>query len=97
MPELHGGVLQDKPKPMQIDMDAESFERVLYVWEFCNNFSEYLSTPQFKIEELVAALRYSFDSDPRNEITGEEFEDEFDWSEQMQMRHIKEKGFNIVN
>ncbi len=81
MPQLHGGMMQAKPKPMRIDMESEDFERVLYVWEFCNNFSEYLGTPQFKIEELVAALRYTPDSDSRHQVPTEEFEDEFDWSE----------------
>ena len=56
MPELHGGVMPSKPKPMKIDLEAEEFERVLYIWEFCNNFDEFLRTPQFKIEELVSCL-----------------------------------------
>ena len=97
MPELHGGIVSVKPVPMKIDMEAEDFERALYVWEFCNNFSEYLGTPQFKIEELVAALRYTPEIDPRHEVPADQFEDEFDWSEQMQIRHINEKGFHIVN
>ena len=46
-------------------MTAEEFEQVLYIWEFCNNFSEYLETPLFKIEELRAALVYKFEDDER--------------------------------
>ena len=69
MPELHGGVMQAKPKAMNIDMEAEEFERVLYIWEFCNNFSEFLTAPQFKLEELVACLTYSHQTDPRNELS----------------------------
>jgi len=65
MPELHGGVMRAKPTAMKIDMPAEEFERVLYIWEFCNNFSEHLSTPQFKIEELASCLSYDAENDPR--------------------------------
>jgi len=59
MPELHGGVMRAKPKPMKIDMSAGEFEGILYIWEFCNNFYEFLETPQFKIEELASCLSYS--------------------------------------
>lgn len=69
MPELHGGIMKPKPKPMKIDIDAESFERILYIWEFCNNFSEFLNTPQFKIEELQACLNYDAAKDLRMELT----------------------------
>ena len=65
MPELHGGFTKPKPKPMKIDMLAEEFEGVLYIWEFCNNFYEFLETPQFKIEELASCIYYNKESDPR--------------------------------
>ena len=65
MPELHGGVMRAKPTPMKIDMSAEDFERILYIWEFCNNFNEFLDTPSFKLEELEACLHYDPESDPR--------------------------------
>ena len=64
MPEIHGGVLESKPTPMKINMEAERFECLLYIWEFGNNFSEFLQTPTFKIEELAACLSYTTESDP---------------------------------
>ena len=45
MPELHGGVMPAKPKPFKIDITAEAFEKILYIWEFANNFNEFLETP----------------------------------------------------
>lgn len=65
MPELHGGVMKAKPVPMKISMGAEEFERILYIWEFCNNFNEFLDTPTFKLEELESCLNYDEESDPR--------------------------------
>jgi len=82
MPELHGGVLKSKPTPMKIRMETEDFERLLYIWEFGNNFSEFLGTPIFKIEELAACLSYSTESDPRFEFNDDEAED-LDWTEKM--------------
>jgi hypothetical protein len=69
MPELHGGLSQSKPLPMKIDCDADDFERILYIWEFCNNFNEFLDTPQFRIEELKACLEYNPASDPRTAMS----------------------------
>ena len=43
---------------MKIDMLAEEFEGVLYIWEFCNNFDEFLGTPKFRIEDLRLSLRW---------------------------------------
>ena len=88
--------MQSKPKAMKIDMSAEDFERILYIWEFCNNFNEFLQTPPFKIEELRACLAYLPETDPRLEMGSEELE-EMDWTEQMQVKHIKEKGFHMAN
>lgn len=96
MPELHGGLMQAKPKAMKINMEAAEFERLLYIWEFCNNFSEYLEIPLFKIEELAVSLSYRPEDDPRLEMSLSEVE-ELDWTEQMQLRHINEKGFHLVN
>jgi hypothetical protein len=39
-------------------VSGEEFDKLLYVWEFCNNFTEFLEIPQFKIEELKLALCY---------------------------------------
>jgi hypothetical protein len=80
MPELHGGLLKQKPRPMKIDIEAENFEQILYIWEFCNNFTEFLETPQFKLEELEACLNYDAAKDPRNEMSIAELE-ELNWTE----------------
>mmetsp|Transcript_2210 Transcript_2210/g.2908 ORF Transcript_2210/g.2908 Transcript_2210/m.2908 type:complete len:104 (+) Transcript_2210:1103-1414(+) len=96
MPELHGGMLKAKPQSMKINIEAEAFERLLYIWEFCNNFNEFLDTPSFKIEELAACLTYRKESDERFQMSTDEVYD-LDWTEQMQIRHIEEKGFHMVN
>ena len=81
---------------MAINMPAEDFESLLYIWEFSNNFNEFLETPQFKIEELAACLNYEPENDPRMQLNVAEQED-LEWNEQMQLRHITEKGFHLVN
>lgn len=75
MPELHGGLLAPKPKLMKINLPAEDFERIMYIWEFCNNFNEFLGTPLFKIEELQACLAYDPETDPRTKMTPDELDD----------------------
>lgn len=54
---------------MKINMKAEEFERILYIWEFCNNFNEFLDTPAFKLEELESCLNYDPESDPRMKMS----------------------------
>ena len=95
-PQLNNYQPVEKPEPFQIDMTAEEFEQILYIWEFCNNFSEFLDTPSFKMEELRAALVYKFAEDERMEYDEEEF-GQMTWNEQMEVRHIREKGFHIFN
>ena len=48
------------------------------------------------MEELAACLTYEPDKDPRNSMSLAEVED-LDWTEQMQLKHIREKGFHMVN
>lgn len=81
---------------MKISVAAEDFERVLYIWEFCNNFNEFLGTPNFKIEELQACLVYDAESDPRSHMSLQELS-ELDYTDQMELRHIREKGFHMIN
>jgi len=39
VPNLHGAENQPpKPEPRRVLIDGASFERLLYVWEFANNF-----------------------------------------------------------
>ena len=73
--------MRAKPTPMKIDMGAEDIERILYIWEFCNNFNEFLDTPSFKLEELEACLHYDPESDPRMKMSLAEVESELDWTE----------------
>ena len=52
--------------------------------------------PSFKIEELRAALQYTFDDDPRLKLSMAE-EQELEWNVQMEVRHLKERGFHLIN
>ena len=59
LPELHGAkAIPAKPAMRKIPLDADDFERLLHIWEFCNNFNDYLETPTFKIEDLRVALLF---------------------------------------
>jgi len=42
-----------------IQLSGLEFEQILHIWEFCNNFSDYLETPSFKIEDLRVALMFN--------------------------------------
>lgn len=55
-PELHGVCPDPKPEPFKIFVSADEFEKLIYIWEFCNNFNDYMDTPTFKLEELKCAL-----------------------------------------
>lgn len=64
MPELHGAkAFPSKPEMHKIPIECDEFERLLYIWEFCNNFNDYLETPTFKIEDLRVALMFQNPSD----------------------------------
>jgi hypothetical protein len=58
MPQLHGQVYQQKPKATLITSSSKEFENLLFIWEFCNNFDEFLEIRKFKIEELRLAIRW---------------------------------------
>lgn len=64
----------------------------MYIWEFCNNFSDYLETPFFKIEDLRIALTYR-PPDQKSLLEEEELE----WNEQMALQQVREKGLNLIN
>ena len=60
MPELHSNnTLRDPPTCKKVLLDAEDFEHLLYIWEFFNNFSDFLSTPNFSLVQLQAALAFT--------------------------------------
>jgi hypothetical protein len=60
MPILHSAEnFPKKPEAKKILIEGNYFLRVLYIWEFFNNFKDYFNIPNFKLEELQAALNYS--------------------------------------
>ena len=81
LPELHGGLMPEKPKPLRVLIEADEFEQLLYIWEFCNNFGEFLDTPGFRIEELRAALRYTPDEDARTKLSVADQQELLPWNE----------------
>lgn len=96
LPELHGFCKDPKPEPFKILVSADEFEQLIFIWEFCNNFSDFLNTPTFKLEELKAALSYSEENDPNTNLKISE-EQELEWNEQMRVKHIREKGLHMIN
>lgn len=40
-------------------IEGDKFENLMYVWEFFNNFNDFLKSKEFKIEELQAALSFN--------------------------------------
>ncbi len=43
MPMLHGAdLLPKKPETKKVLVEGPYFERLLYIWEFLNNFGDYL-------------------------------------------------------
>ena len=50
-PELHGATdMKPKPTTRKVILCGNDFNKLLYIWKFFNNFSEYLETPQLKIK-----------------------------------------------
>lgn len=53
MPMLHGAeVFPEKPSAKNILIEHKQFERLLYIWEFLNNFGDFMDLQPFKFEEL---------------------------------------------
>ncbi len=50
-----------RPEAKKILVDGPTFERLLYIWEFFNNFCDFLKVQPFKLEELYAALTFGTD------------------------------------
>lgn len=76
---MHGATQSiSKPEMYKVIIPSEQFDELLYIWEFCNNFSDYLETPFFKIEDLRNALTHRA-PDQKSLLEEEELE----WSEQM--------------
>lgn len=93
MPELHGAsLIRSRPQAKKVLLDGQDFDRLLYIWEFCNNFSDLLETPAFTLEELQIALSHQVA--PCTDIAAEET---LPWSEQAQLRQLRERGFHLIN
>lgn len=54
---MHGAEnFPQKPEPKTLKLNGEKFEKLLVIWEFFNNFSDFMDINNFKIEELYVAL-----------------------------------------
>lgn len=63
MPELHRVAgLRDPPNLKKVLLGCEDFENLIYLWEFFNNFKDFLEIPNIKLEELQAALSFTTDA-----------------------------------
>jgi len=108
MPELHGNsALRQPPQLKTTVVEAEEFENLLYIWEFFNNFSDFLSTPSFTLAELQASLNFTLSEDrvhtafhqeidSSQEITNDPFQG-YTWTQRCTMTEIKERGIHLVN
>lgn len=104
MPELHQHVSPPKEPPVlkRVLLETTEFENLLYLWEFFNNFKDFLDIPKFSLEELQAALKFSADAREPDKLEAcfdrAECEVEpFTWEQRMTMKEIRESGFNLVN
>ena len=89
-------------------MDPEDFENILYIWEFFNNFADFLSVPyNFTIAELQAALNFTLpeervhtafyqDVDSSQEFTNDPFQG-YTWHQRCSITEIKERGIHLIN
>lgn len=96
MPVLHGAdLLPAKPQPKAIMCESADFERLVYIWEFLNNFCDFMSLQPFRLEELQLALSFSekqvqlYSQDPAAE--------DQDWEEQINNKTVAKQGFDLVN
>lgn len=86
MPELHQHVNPPKEAPTmkRVLLKTNEFENLVYIWEFFNNFKDFLDIPKFSLEELQAALKFNVDANDPDKleacfIRGESEDDPFTW------------------
>ena len=73
MPELHKQMNQREPPNLKkVLIDSDKFENLLYIWEFLNNFKDFLDMPKFSLEELQASL--NFTTNPNSSEIEQSFE-----------------------
>ena len=99
MPELHGAhMVKQAPELRHILMETVDFENLLYIWEFLNNFSDFLDLPNFYIQELQATLmfcdtpekvhtHFEQDLDSSQEITNDPMQG-LDWNQMQSIQEI---------
>jgi hypothetical protein len=96
MKELHSSdTIPPKPEPHKVLVGWREFEDMLYIWEFCNNFIEFLEIPAFKIEELYVALTYtgkSLVSEPDSQSDNPDL-----WMEEASMSQLEKRGLGFLN
>jgi len=94
MKELHGSEnIPSKPETHRVLVSAEEFEDLLYIFEFCNNFMDFLEIPEFKIEELYVALTFQGNSlMPEMEEEGDD-----NWMEEASTLQLRKKGIGFFN
>lgn len=51
--------MAEKPKPQPMFITGKEFDEIIFIWEFMNNFYEYVQKDTFYIEELYAGLKYA--------------------------------------
>jgi hypothetical protein len=88
-------------------MESQDFENILYIWEFFNNFSDFLSVPTFTMAELQASLNFTLpedrvhsafyqDVDSSQELTNDPFQG-YTWHQRCSITEIKERGIHLIN
>lgn len=108
MPDLHGAhMIREPPNFKKVIICIQEFEDLLYIWEFFNNFSDFLEIPMFNLEELQASLSFVSQTDrvrdsfikdigSQEEITDDPLQG-FNWNQQSTIQEIQENGFNLLN
>ena len=104
MPELHQHVNppREPPAMKRVLLETSEFENLLYLWEFFNNFKDFLDIPKFSLEELQAALKFNVDANDAELLEacfdrGDDELEPFTWEQRMTMKEIRESGFNLIN
>lgn len=91
----------------KVIINAETFENLLYIWEFFNNFSDFLEIPVFNLQELQASLNFcespevvctafSQEIDSSQEINNDPFQG-YNHHQKCTITEIKENGINLAN
>lgn len=72
------------------------------MWEFFNNFKDFLDIPKLSLEELQAALGFTTDANEPDLIEAQFIKrdnelEPFSWEQRMTMKEIREHGIDLVN